>query len=167
MNENGKTTVELEEVKQVTLDLQEAVIRLKAQLSSSPNSTTLKELEEIVSSPTTTLLVARKCNDTTRIEHTFGTKTKRIVGMLTLVILRLPTGIRAWIEDVVVDQQERGNNVGRLLVKEAISKAAASGAINIDLTSRPSRQAANHLYSSLGFVIRDTNVYRLEIRKDQ
>jgi len=82
--------------------------------------------------------------------------------MMTLVVFRIPTGVRAWIEDVVVDEAARGRGVGEALNRVAIQRAHDAGARTVDLTSRPSREAANRLYSRLGFEQRDTNVYRLE-----
>lgn len=84
----------------------------------------------------------------------------RIVGSLTLATFRIPTGVRAWIEDVVVDEQARGHGVGEALNRAALDLARAEGAITVELTSRPSREAANRLYLRMGFVVRDTNVYR-------
>ena len=75
-------------------------------------------------------------------------------------MFRLPTGVRAWIEDVVVDEAARGHGVGAVLNEAAIAGAADRGARTLDLTSRPSREAANRLYQRLGFVPRETNVYR-------
>ena len=86
-----------------------------------------------------------------------------IVGMLTLVTFRLPTGVRAWIEDVVVDSGSRGQGVGEALTQAAIELAAARGAQTVDLTSRPSREAANRLYRRMGFEPRETNVYRFRL----
>jgi ribosomal protein S18 acetylase RimI-like enzyme len=86
----------------------------------------------------------------------------RIVGSLTLVLFRIPTGMRAWIEDVVVDGEARGQGVGEALNRYAIDVAAEHGARSVDLTSRPSREAANRLYQRLGFVARETNVYRYQ-----
>ena len=85
--------------------------------------------------------------------------------MLTLAVFRIPTGIRAWIEDVVVDAEARGRGVGEALTREAVRVAGTHGARTVDLTSRPSREAANRLYQRLGFERRDTNVYRLSIGK--
>jgi ribosomal protein S18 acetylase RimI-like enzyme len=82
--------------------------------------------------------------------------------MLTLVVFRIPTGLRAWIEDVVVDEGARGRGVGAALNQAAIRLAGEHGARTVDLTSRPSREVANRLYSRLGFVPRETNVYRFE-----
>ena len=83
-----------------------------------------------------------------------------ILGTLTLAMFHIPTGIRAWIEDVIVDDTARGKGVGRLLNEAAIAHALDEGAITVDLTSRPSREAANRLYQRIGFVQRETNVYR-------
>jgi ribosomal protein S18 acetylase RimI-like enzyme len=86
-----------------------------------------------------------------------------IVGSLTLVIFHIPTGIRAWIEDVVVDSEARGKGVGEALNKFALAEAKRQGATTVDLTSRPSREVANRLYKRLGFEQRETNVYRYKI----
>ena len=83
-----------------------------------------------------------------------------IVGMLALIIFRIPTGVRAWIEDVVVDSGLRGRGAGEALTRAAIDIAGARGAKTVDLTSRPSREAANRLYQKVGFELRQTNVYR-------
>ena len=86
----------------------------------------------------------------------------RIVGSMTLVMFRIPTALRAWIEDVVVDEAARGHGIGAALNRRAMQIAADRGARTVDLTSRPARVAANELYRKLGFVQRDTNVYRWE-----
>jgi ribosomal protein S18 acetylase RimI-like enzyme len=86
-----------------------------------------------------------------------------IVGSLTLVIFHIPTGIRAWIEDVVVDADARSKGVGEALNKFALEEAKQQGATTVDLTSRPSREVANRLYQRLGFNVRETNVYRYQI----
>lgn len=127
-----------------------AIQVLLRQLSSSASPPTKKELLEIIESRTTTLLVARDEED-------------GVVGMLTLACFRLPTGTRAWIEDVVVDEKHRGMGVGAALVARAMDLARDRGARTVDLTSRPSREAANRLYLRLGFVRRNTNVYRYEL----
>ena len=85
-----------------------------------------------------------------------------VLGSLTLVVFRIPTGLRAWIEDVVVDGEARGRGVGESLNRFALDRAAELGCRSVDLTSRPSREAANRLYQRLGFVARETNVYRHE-----
>jgi ribosomal protein S18 acetylase RimI-like enzyme len=80
--------------------------------------------------------------------------------MLTLVVYRIPTGAHAVIEDVVVDETARGAGCGEALVAAALERARDAGVKNVDLTSRPSREAANRLYVRMGFVERETNVYR-------
>jgi ribosomal protein S18 acetylase RimI-like enzyme len=117
------------------------------QLSSSAPPPTAYQLETIVESPASRLLVARDPS-----EH--------IVGSLTLVVFTIPTGVRAIIEDVVVDESARGQGVGAALVEAAVQRAAEAGARNVDLTSRPDREQANALYRRLGFAQRQTNVYR-------
>lgn len=132
---------------QVDDELVNAMVRLIPQLSTSNPPPTRAQLEEIVSSPATVLFVAR-------VED-------RIVGALTLAMFRIPTGLRAWIEDVVVDSEVRGGGVGEALNRAALAEAKRNGAVSVDLTSRPSREDANRLYQRLGFVTRETNVYRL------
>jgi ribosomal protein S18 acetylase RimI-like enzyme len=135
------------EARETTAELVEAFVRLVPQLSSSSPPTSHDELEEIVSSEASILFVAR---DTAN----------RIVGTLTLAVFRIPTGVRAWIEDVVVDDAARGTGAGEALIRAALDRAVAVGAKTVDLTSRPSREAANRLYVRLGFEARSTNVYR-------
>jgi ribosomal protein S18 acetylase RimI-like enzyme len=135
---------------EVTDELMDACERLIPQLSSSNPAPTREELAEIISSPATVLLVARVDG--------------AIAGILTLATFRIPTGVRAWIEDVVVDETARGYGVGQALNLTAIEEARKRGAITVDLTSRPSREAANRLYQRIGFETRSTNVYRYTIK---
>ena len=107
------------------------------------------ELDEVASAEATSLLIARVS----------GT----IVGMLTLVLFRIPTGVRAIIEDVVVDEAHRGRGIAEALTREALARSNAQGARTVDLTSRPSREDANRLYQHLGFQRRDSNVYRFSL----
>jgi ribosomal protein S18 acetylase RimI-like enzyme len=140
--------VVVDEVTKVTPVVLEALRALVPDLSTSAPPLTESALEEIVDSPATVLLVARDVADGT------------ILGSLTLVVFTAPTGPRAWIEDVVVATRTRGRGVGAALVLEATARAHAAGSRTVDLTSRPSREAANRLYVRLGFVQRETNVYR-------
>ena len=137
----------VEEATIVSADLTASIGRLVGQLSSSAIAPTEDEVREIVESPATRLVVARDDDDA-------------IIGALTLVLFRIPTGMRAWIEDVVVDESARGRGVGEALTREALRLAADAGARSVDLTSRPSRTAANRLYRRLGFEERETTVYR-------
>ncbi len=137
-------TVEI--VREVTGEVVEAFARLLPQLSTSAAPPDRAALGRIVGSPAITLLIARDSG--------------RIVGALTLVTFPIPTGFRAWIEDVVVDDAARGKGVGTALTLEALRLAQAAGAKTVDLTSRPSREAAGGLYEKVGFVPRSTRVYR-------
>jgi ribosomal protein S18 acetylase RimI-like enzyme len=134
----------------VTEEIVHAFARLVPQLSRSAPAPTADDLERIIGCPANTLLVARDESGT-------------IVGSLTLVVFPIPTGVRAWIEDVVVDEAARGAGVGAALNTEALRRAAGAGAKTVDLTSRPDRDAANRLYRRLGFERRDTNVYRYSL----
>jgi ribosomal protein S18 acetylase RimI-like enzyme len=86
-----------------------------------------------------------------------------IVGVSTLAVFPIPTGQRAWVEDVIVDESVAGQGIGRLLTEAMLERARELGCVTVDLTSRPSREAANHLYKKVGFVERETNVYRYEL----
>jgi ribosomal protein S18 acetylase RimI-like enzyme len=136
---------------QVTPEIVDAVARLVPQLSRSAPAPTGAELAELVASPATKLFLARNGDG------------GEIVGMLTLALVRIPTGLRAWIEDVVVAEAARGMGCGEALSRAALDAASVAGARTVDLTSRPSREAANRLYRRLGFVERATNVYRYDL----
>lgn len=125
-----------------------ALAELIPQLSSSSSLPSADQLAEILDHDASTLLLA-KDGDT-------------VVGSMTLIVFPIPTGMRAWIEDVVVDENARGQGVGEALNRRAIEIAVQAGAKTIDLTSRPSREAANRLYQRLGFTVRDTNIYRYQ-----
>jgi ribosomal protein S18 acetylase RimI-like enzyme len=139
--------IEIECPAQFDDDLFEALTRLIPQLSRSANLTPAL-LRDLLAHDATILVVARLHD--------------RIVGVLTLVIYPLPTGKRAHIDDVVVDQSARGHGVGGCLVKAAIAISAQHGVRTVDLTSRPSRNAAIRLYTGLGFKQRDSHIYRYE-----
>lgn len=141
--------MEIVAVRDVSEELVEAFRKLIPQLSRSNPPPSAERLAEIVDSDATVLLIAVESDE--------------IVGSLTLAMFRIPTGLRAWIEDVVVDDGARGKGVGEALNREALRVAEAAGATTVDLTSRPSREAANRLYQRLGFIERETNVYRYEL----
>jgi ribosomal protein S18 acetylase RimI-like enzyme len=130
----------------VTDEVVEAFARLVPQLSKTSVPPDRAALDRIVSSPAVTLLVAR----------TDG----KISGTLTLVMFPIPTGMRAWIEDVVVDEAAGRKGIGTELSREALRIAQQAGARTVDLTSRPSRVAAGRLYERIGFQPRETRVYR-------
>lgn len=142
-------SVVVERATEVTPELISAFELLIPQLSSSNPPPQSSELQEIVSSDSSVLFIARVDG--------------KIAGSLTLATFRIPTGLRAWIEDVVVDSSARGHGVGEALNQAALAEARGRGAVTVDLTSRPSREAANRLYQKLGFVQRETNVYRFTL----
>ena len=142
-------TVEVVIADEVDDELVAAFAALIPQLSSSSPPPSAEELAEIVSSRDSVLYLAR-------IDG-------RIVGSLTLAFYRIPTGLKAWIEDVVVDESARGQGVGEALNTTAIDEARRRGAKNVSLTSRASRESANRLYQRLGFKPYDTNIYRLAL----
>jgi ribosomal protein S18 acetylase RimI-like enzyme len=144
--------VRIEEARAVTPGIAAAIRRLVHQLSPSAPSPTQADLEEIVASPATHLLLARGADDV-------------IVGMLTVALYRIPTGMCAWIEDVVVDETSRGRGVGEELTAAAVNLVRDAGVDMVDLTSRPIREAANRLYRRMGFEPRETNIYRLWLRE--
>jgi ribosomal protein S18 acetylase RimI-like enzyme len=135
----------------VDRELAEAFARLIPQLSTVPVPTRA-EIAAVIGAPATTVLLAR--------DRAAG---RRIVGTLTLVVFRVPTGPRAVVEDVVVDEAARGRGIGERLVREAIRIAREQGAAAVELTSHPSRAAANRLYRRIGFARRETNVYRYSL----
>jgi ribosomal protein S18 acetylase RimI-like enzyme len=141
--------VEIEAATKATNDLVESLNRLLPQLSSSADPLTLNDVEWMVNSDVVTLYIARHEG--------------RVVGTLTLAIFAIPTGWRAWIEDVVVDETARGLGVGEQMTMAAVDDARRRGVRSVDLTSRPTREAANALYQKLGFEYRETNVYRFSI----
>jgi ribosomal protein S18 acetylase RimI-like enzyme len=140
-------TLSIERVVVADPELLAAVRRLLPQLSETAEPPEAYDLESIVTSPATTMYVARDDN-------------KSIVGILTLALFRLPSGVRAWIEDVVVDESARRLGAGRALVEAALALAIGSGADKVDLTSRPSRDSARRLYETMGFEERTTTVFR-------
>ena len=144
---SSETIIEI--VDTVTDELVDAFDRLIPQLSSSAPSPGRDVLQAIVGSPDSELFVARVGG--------------RIVGSLTLATYMIPTGLKAWIDDVVVDSDARGQGIGEALNRAALDEARRRGAKEVDLTSRPSREGANRLYRRLGFEARDTNVYRYHL----
>lgn len=142
--------ISIEVVQAADKELVDAFAMLIPQLSRSSTPPDLATLDQIAKSEASTLLIARNSDGA-------------IVGSMTLAMFDIPTGRRAWIEDVVVDESARGQGVGRSLNERALEIAGQAGAKTVDLTSRPSREAANRLYQRIGFVQRETNVYRYAI----
>jgi ribosomal protein S18 acetylase RimI-like enzyme len=139
--------IEVEVLKDVTDSDLAAINRLLPQLSRSAPPLDGTAVRRIATWDGSSLLAARSAGE--------------IIGILTLITFPIPTGVRAWIEDVVVDETARGQGAGAALTREAIRLARTAGARTVDLTTRPSRESAGRLYERLGFSLRDTRVYRL------
>jgi ribosomal protein S18 acetylase RimI-like enzyme len=139
-------TIEVELVREITDEVVEAFGRLLPQLSTSAARLDRQGLAAIATWQGNSLLLAR-------IDGV-------IVGALTLVVFPIPSGLRARIEDVVVDTAARGRGVGARLTERALEIAHELGARTVDLTSRPARETANRLYERMGFARRDSTVYR-------
>ncbi len=143
--------IHITEIVDITDEVVAGFARLIPQLSSSSPPPDADQLSEMAADPNTVLFGARDSD------------TGALQGILTLAFFRLPTGLQARIEDVVVDKAARGKGVGKSLTNAAIGRARAAGAKAVGLTSRPARQAANALYTTMGFERRETNVYRLKL----
>ena len=145
----------IEKVSEVTEELLDALQRLIPQLSAHKAAPTLDELTALTNSQSSTLLIARVSDEKSSI-----------VGMLTLAIYRVPTGIRSIIEDVVVDESMRRRGIAEALMRRAIELAREARASGVSLTSNSQRVAANHLYQSMGFKRRETNAYSYDLKHD-
>ena len=142
--------MKIEQLKEYSAEFLSAVERLLPQLTTFSPVPKKKEVMDIFENPGTTIWVLKD-------DHQI------IVGMLTLVIYKTPTGTHAWIEDVVIDEKFRGRGNGKILTLAAIDFAKKNRAKAISLTSRSFREAANHMYQNLGFQLQDTNLYRLDL----
>ena len=142
--------IHLEQAREASEELLTAMQRLMAQLTAQPSPDAV-ELDEMLSSGATALFLARQAD-------------KSIIGMAALTIFRVPSGLKAWIEDVVVDEAQRGKGIGQALTEACITHARTRGVSSIHLTSNPRRIAANKLYQKLGFQRHETNLYQLKLK---
>ena len=121
-------------------------------------------LDQLTTNPMT--LTEDMCRQLFESENShlfFLVKDEQIAGMLTVGIYHSPTGGKAWIEDVVVDESFRGQGLSKLLVAHAIEFTKSMGIPSLMLTSNPKRIAANKLYQAMGFERKETNVYRMKL----
>jgi GNAT superfamily N-acetyltransferase len=139
--------MQVEEVFQVTPEVHEALARLLPQLNAKLPVPTVERLQAIMADPAVTLLVARDGQE--------------IIGTTTLIVYTTPFWIKARLDEVVVDESARGKGVGTALVKASLEIAREKGVEVVELQSGVQREAANKLYPSLGFKLRETNVYRI------
>ena len=138
------------EITEMSQKVYDTFEQLLPQLSSSAKTPTWDELTELIASKAAIVLAAVDDED----------PEEKILGTMTLVVFRIPTGVRAWVEDVVVDKEARGKGIGEKLIRTSIERAKAEGAKTVDLTSRPSRVEAHRLYKRCGFEMRETCVFR-------
>jgi len=139
--------ITISELTKSTNEALNAINKLLPQLSANAKGLSMDRLAVLVESDNTLIFLGTDENGC-------------ILGMLSLIVMKIPTGNKAWIEDVVVDQAARGKGLGKSLMNHALEQAKKLGAKSVDLTSRPSRESANKLYQALGYEIRETNVYR-------
>ena len=130
-------------------ELHDALQHLVPQLSRSNPPPSLDEVRAMLTHDAVTQVLARREDGS-------------IVGVSTLITFPIPTAIRSWVEDVIVDEASNNQGIGRMLIDAMVARAGELGAKTVDLTSRPKREAANHLYRKAGFEVRDTNVYRFQ-----
>lgn len=141
----------IENVKDYSEELTKAINKLLVQLNETAVPLNGQDVKDMISSSANKLFVARR------------TDNKEIVGMITLIVYRIPMWKKGWIEDVVVDKEYRGKGIATKLIGAAIESAKAEGLTSVNLTSRPQREIANKLYQRLGFEKRDTNVYWIKL----
>ena len=146
--------IKIFEVTEMSQKVYDAFERLIPQLSTSAKIPTWEELEDLISSKAGIVLAAADDED----------PEEKILGTMTLVVFRIPTGVRAWVEDVVVGTESRGKGIGEKLIRASIARAEAEGAKTIDLTSRPTRVEAHRLYKRCGFEMRETCVFRIKLQ---
>ena len=142
--------INISELTEASSSVLQSINELLPQLSSSAKVISMDRLSELVESDNTIILIGTD-------------ESGQILGMLSLIVMKIPTGNKAWIEDVVVDQSARSKGMGKALMNHALERAKKLAVKSVDLTSRPSRETANMLYQSLGYQIRETNVYRHKI----
>lgn len=148
--------MEIIEMTEVTEEIVTAFHRLIPQLTEHSTPPDREALAQMAASPDTAVFLACEPDES-----------GEIIGSASLAISHSPTGRHGWIEDVVVDQAARGQGIGRMLTQSLLDKARALGLKQVYLTSRPSRVAANKLYHSMGFIQRDTKVYRFELDESE
>lgn len=139
----------VEQPKSSSLEMTSAVNKLLRQLNETADLLTEADIKDILTSPKNCFFIARRLDN------------KEVIGMLTMIMFRIPFAKKGVLEDIVVDRRYRGKGIGTKLIETAINKARKEGVVFLDFTSRPTRVEANKLYQRLGFKKRDTNIYRI------
>lgn len=148
---NSLTDITIEKIKTFSPELTPLIDALAKQIGQNYEGITDEALKQIIDSDVTHLLIAK------------DKENGQLIGMITLVIYRIPYKTKGWLEDLVVDQSYRGRGVATLLLENAIDLARTLHVKKLDFTSKPERESANNLYAKLGFQKRNTNVYRLSL----
>jgi ribosomal protein S18 acetylase RimI-like enzyme len=143
----------IEKISKLTEEVYSAVKLLVPQLGVHKVNPTWDELNALIRSESSKLIVAR-----------YPDETSQISGILTLAIYRVPTGMRSIVEDVIVDEKKRRRGIAEALMRYAIDLAREAGANGVALTSNPQREAANRLYQAMGFQKRETNAYFYKLK---
>lgn len=141
----------IEQLKKFSLELTPILNKLLKQLDNAATSLTKEDIENMIDSSANRLFVARRSDN------------KEIVGMLTVIVYRIPVWKKGLIEDLVVDKAYRNKGIATKLIQHGIESAKADGVLSLNFTSRPEREAANRLYQRLGFEKRNTNVYSIKL----
>ena len=141
----------IQQLKKFSSELTVALNKLLKQLDNAATPLTQVDIENMIDSPANRLFVARRSDN------------KEIVGMLTLIVYRIPVWKKGWIEDVVVDKTYRNKGIATKLIDHGVKSAKAEGVLSLNFTSRPERETASRLYRRLGFEKRNTNVYRIKL----
>lgn len=151
MMENEQITIT--SLTEPSSEVEEAVKNLAKKIGNNYKELTTQDFHDMITSPNITVLAAKDG--------------EAIIGMITVLVYRIPYVKKAYLDDLVVDEAYRGHGIAKQLMKQAIDLAKEKGAAYIDLTARPERVAGNSLYEKFGFKKRETNVYRLVFDYDQ
>lgn len=128
------------------------ILRLVAELRSNTveHRGELSDLQDIIANENAIMVVAKDGES--------------IVGMASLYVIPKVGKRVGTIEDVIVGSHYRGQGIGRHLMEALIDSAREQRLEEIYLTSKPSRDAANNLYTKLGFELVGTNPYKLRLK---
>jgi len=144
------TPIVIEQATTFSSSLTESVNTLLHQLNPNAYLLSDKDVQEMLDASTNELFVAKDA--------------EKIIGMITLITYRIPYAKKGILEDFVVDASYRGKGVGSDLIKTAMESAKEKNVKYIELTSNPTREKAREFYLHLGFVQRETNVYRFSLQ---
>ncbi len=73
------------------------------------------------------------------------------MGFLVLSFVSALTGLRAWVDDIVVDPTHRRQGIGRALVEAAIQRASRRGATHLFMDTSRGSPDAREFYRACSF----------------